>query len=91
MGFDLLEPILNIVECDLFGAVVDQQYPHGSFIVGLGDSPKSLLASRIPYLELDILVHYVYCFYSEVDADCGHVAGRELVVRKTEQQAGFAD
>ena len=89
--FDLLEPILNIVESDLFGAVVDEQNAHGSFVVGLGDSPKSLLASSVPDLQLDVLVHYVYCFDSEVDSNGWHVTRRELIVRKTEQQARFAD
>ena len=52
MGVNLLQPVLDIVKCCFFGAVIDQYYSHCSLIVRLRDCPESFLSSRVPYLQL---------------------------------------
>ena len=50
MLIDLFEPVLNIVECRLFSAVIHKQNAHGALVIRLGDRPESLLASSVPHL-----------------------------------------
>ena len=52
----LLEPIRNVVESSLVSAIVDEDDPHGSLVVSLGDSAEPLLASCVPHLQLDPLI-----------------------------------
>ena len=56
MLINLLEPVGNVVESSLISAIVNQDNAHGSLVVGLGDSAESLLASCVPYLQLDPLL-----------------------------------
>ena len=56
MLINLLEPVGNVVESSLISAIVDQDDPHGSLVVGLGDSAEPLLASCVPHLQLDPLL-----------------------------------
>ena len=50
VGFNLLEPILDVVVSVLFGAVIDENDSHCSFVVGLSDGAEALLPSGIPHL-----------------------------------------
>ena len=68
MGFDLLEPVLDVVKGGLLGAVVNEDDAHGALVVGLRDRPKSFLAGGIPDLEFDSLVLDGDGFDLEVDA-----------------------
>ena len=52
----LLEPIRNVVESSLISAIVNQDDPHSSLVVSLGDGAEPLLASCVPHLQLDPLI-----------------------------------
>jgi hypothetical protein len=64
----LLKPIGNVIEGLLVSAVVNQDDSHGSLVVGLSDSPESLLACSVPHLQLDSLVVNVDLLDLEVDS-----------------------
>ena len=68
VSLNLLQPVLNIVESGLFGAIIDKNDAHSTLIIGLSDSSEALLASCVPDLELDSLILYVDCFDLEVNA-----------------------
>lgn len=60
-------------------------YGWGStFVVGVGDGPKPLLASSVPDLQFDVFVVGSDSLESEVYADGGHVVLVELVVCESE-------
>jgi hypothetical protein len=52
----LLEPIGNVVESSLISTIVNQDDPHGSLVVSLGDGAEPLLAGCVPDLQLDPLI-----------------------------------
>ena len=68
MSLDLLQPVRNVVESGLLGAVVDQDYTHGALVVSLCDRSEALLPRCVPYLQLHALVLHVDCFDLKVDA-----------------------
>ncbi len=68
MQLDLPDPISDIREALLIGAVVSQNDAHGSLVVGLCYGAEPLLASCVPNLQLDILAINHNCFDLEVDA-----------------------
>ena len=68
MTVDLFEPVGNVVESEFLSYIVHEYDSHCTFVVSLGDSSKSLLASRIPHLKFDSLVEYVDGFDFEIDA-----------------------
>ena len=63
MGLNLLDPVANVVEGVLIGAIVSQDDTMSSFIVGLSDGPEPLLSSGVPHLKLDQLC-------SDIDGLC---------------------
>ena len=56
MGFDLLQPILDVVERLLFSAVVHEDDPHCALVISLRDRSKAFLPGGIPHLKLHPLV-----------------------------------
>lgn len=56
MLVDLLEPVGNVVERLLVSAIVHQDDPHRSLIIGLCDRAETLLPCGVPDLKLDALV-----------------------------------
>ena len=64
----LLEPVLDVSEGLLVGAVVDQDDAHGSLVVGLRDGAEPLLASSVPHLQLHALLVHVDLLDFEVNA-----------------------
>ena len=50
MLLDLLKPILDIVEGQRVGAIVDKNDTHGTFVISLGYGSESFLAGCVPYL-----------------------------------------
>ena len=60
MLLNLFQPVLDVVKGLLFGAVVDQDYAHGAFVIGLGDGSESLLSSCVPNLKLYPLLVHIY-------------------------------
>lgn len=79
------------VEALLIGDVVDQENAHGSSVVSRGDGPESLLACRVPYLQLDALSVQLYRANLEVDTDGGDERRSERVFAEAQQAAGFAN
>ena len=65
---NLLQPVGDVVERLLVRAIVDQDDPHGPFVVGLRDRAEALLARRVPDLQLDPLVVDVNLLDFEVNA-----------------------
>lgn len=65
---DLLEPVGDVIEGLLVSAVVDQNDPHCTLVVGLSDRAETLLPGSVPHLQLHTLVIYIDLLYLEVDA-----------------------
>lgn len=82
MLFDLLEPVLNVIESSLVTHVIHQQYAHCPLVVSLSNRSESFLASCIPDLELYAFVSNVDGLNSKVYSDGRHVGGWKLVIRK---------
>ena len=79
-----LEPeLFDIFKALFFGYVINKNDGMSPFIIGSCDSPKSLLASCIPDLELYILAIYNCCFESEIHTNCGKVMLLELILCKS--------
>jgi hypothetical protein len=68
MLIDLFEPIRNVVESLLVGAVVHQDDTHSTLVISLSNSPESFLACRVPHLKLDSLIIYIDLLDLEVDS-----------------------
>ena len=47
---DLLNPVTNVIERALVGAVVGKDDTHGALVVGLSDGAEALLSGGVPYL-----------------------------------------
>ena len=60
MLLNVPDPVLDIVKTLLIGDVIHQHDPHCPPVVGRGDGPESLLASRVPYLQFDLLPIQLY-------------------------------
>lgn len=67
MRLDLLEPVLNVVECALFRAVVHKHDSHCSLVIRLSDRPEAFLTRCVPDLEFDALVFNIDRFNLEVN------------------------
>jgi hypothetical protein len=68
MNFDLLDPILDIVEGVAVFDGVGQDDTHSSSVVRLCDCFESLLAGCIPDLQFEFRATHVNIFGLEVDA-----------------------
>ena len=68
MRLNLLEPVLDIVKCGLFGAVVDENDAHGALVIRLRDRAEALLPRRVPYLQLHSLILHINRLDLEVDS-----------------------
>ena len=64
----LLQPVGDVVEGLLLGAVVHQNNAHSTLVVGLCDCPETLLASCVPNLQLDLLIININILNLEVNA-----------------------
>ena len=67
MGFNLLEPVADVVEGCLLSAIVNQNYSHRTFIVGLSNGTEAFLTCSIPDLELHLLTVNVDRLYFEIN------------------------
>jgi hypothetical protein len=61
-----------------------------TFIVGIDDGPKSLLASSVPYLQLHDAIVDIERFESEVDSDGDHVIFIEVIVCEAKEEGRLA-
>ena len=75
------------VEGSLVGDVVDEEDAHRAAIIGCRDGAETLLASRIPDLQLHTLAVQLDGADLEVDADGGDERGREGVFTESQQTA----
>ena len=91
MRLYLLQPVLDVIKSALLGAIINKNDSHGAFIVGLGDRTEAFLPRSIPHLELHSLVLHVDSFYLKVNTDGGHVTCREVIFRKSKQDATLSD
>ena len=89
--FHFIQPFFQICECASSGDVVYQQGANGTPIVGSSDRMKVFLSSRIPYLQLDIIIIYGYGFGPELNTDGDLVGGSDFVLDELEDDAGLAD
>jgi len=90
MLLDLRDPVANGLEGPTIGDVVNEQDALRAAEVGRGDGAESLLAGRVPDLELDALAIDLDVLDFEVDADGGDEGRGERVVRVTQEEARFA-
>ena len=87
----LLQPVLDVIKRALFCAIVNKNDTHGALIVCLSDCSEALLPRCVPHLELYSLVLHIDSFYLKVNTDGGHVTCREVVFRKSKQDATLSD
>lgn len=80
MLVNLLQPVLDVVECCFLRAVIHQYDSHCSLIIRLRDCSESFLPCRIPHLQLYSLVPHRNGLDLKVNTDGGHVAGGKVVL-----------
>ena len=68
MLLDLIHPVANILITLFLCAVIAKNNAIRAFVICLSNSPESLLASRVPDLELYILAVDRYVLDLEVDS-----------------------
>jgi hypothetical protein len=79
------------VEASLVCHIVDEQDAHGAAVVGGSNGAETLLAGRVPYLQLDTLAVKLDGADLEVDADGGDEGRGEGVFAEAQQTARLAD
>jgi hypothetical protein len=84
---DFLEPPRQVIERFLPRYVVYEQGASGSTVVAAGDRLEGLLTSRVPDLELDLLVIDFDGARPELDTDSQVVLLAKTLVRELEEQA----
>ena len=87
---NFVQPLGDVVEGRLVTSVGHQHYRIGTSVVSVGDGPVSLLAGRVPNLQLNILFGHLEGSKPEVDPNGGDVVLRESVVSETDEEARFA-
>jgi len=81
---------VHTIERALIGNVVNQKNSHGASVICCCDRPESLLASRIPYLQLYPLAIQLDCPDLEVDANGCDEGGCERIFAEAQQTAGLS-
>lgn len=84
---NLRRNISRTVEGSLVGNVVDQQDAHGAAVVRSRDGAETLLAGRVPDLQLGALAVELDGADLEVDADGRDKRRRERVLAEAQQAA----
>ena len=80
---------MHRVEAVTISDVVGHDDPVSAFVVARSDRLEAFLAGSVPQLQLDTLRANCNHFNLEIDADCGQMLLRELIVRESSQQAGL--
>ena len=68
MQLYLTDPILDILEAFLLGAIVSENDAHGPLIVGLRDGAEPLLAGCVPNLQLNVLAIDLHSLDLEINS-----------------------
>ena len=68
MQLYLTDPILDILETFLLGAIVSENDAHGALIVGLRDGAEPLLARCVPNLQLNVLAIDLHSLDLEINS-----------------------
>ena len=90
MLFDLLHPILDIVEGASVSNIVDQHDAVRTLVVSRSDRPESILTCGIPYLHSGFLAIDAGIFNFEVNANCIIESSCEGVLHITHEHTGLA-
>ncbi len=77
---DLPDPVADVIETVLAGAVVGKHHPLGILEVILSDVAISFLACRVPDLQFHCLIIHLYVFDLEIYADCRYKGWSEVLV-----------
>jgi hypothetical protein len=83
--FNLLHPVLDVLETLALVDGVGEYDAHGAAVVGLCDGLELLLASSVPYLQADLVLTDGDGLDFEVDADGGEVGRHEIILAKLQQ------
>lgn len=71
------------------GDIVDEEGPDCASVVGSGNRPEILLASRVPDLQLYDLVGHLDIFSSEFNSDRHIMARPRLILDELQHNTGF--
>ena len=91
MCLNLLQPVLDVIKGTLFSAIVNKNDAHGALIVCLSDSTEAFLTRSIPNLKFHSLILHIDSFDLKVNTDGWHMACREVIFRKSKQDATLSD
>lgn len=70
---------------------IRKHYPCGTFVVGLGNSPESLLTGSVPQLQPYPLVTNSQCFDLKIHAYGCHIVIIEVLIAESEDEVGLPD
>ena len=88
---NLTEPDRYAEEALAVGQVKDYNDSISALVVRVRDGSVSLLAGRVPNLQLDRALVDLQCAETEVYPDRANVVLLEAVIGKSDEQTGFAD
>lgn len=77
---------MDIIKALLVTDIIDEQYTHGTSIIGSGDGLESFLASSIPNLQLDPLVIEINGSDLEINTNGGNKRRSELVFTESQKK-----
>jgi len=88
---NLLQPLLDVVEGDLVGDIIDNDDTVGSSVVAGGDGTEPLLTGCVPNLELDHFAIELDGTNLEINTNGGDVGLSVSVIGKTEEKARLSN
>ena len=91
MLLNLGKPHAQVVKALFLKQIEAEDDALGSLVVGIGDGPVSLLAGRVPDLQLHFPVAVVDGAEAKVDSDRCRVVLDEVIICKPDEQARLAD
>ena len=68
MKLYLTNPVLNVLETFLNGAIIGQNNAHGALIISLSDRAEAFLACGVPNLQFNVLSIDLDRFYLEINS-----------------------
>lgn len=89
VGLSLLDPTRHIIEWLSGGEIIDNDSTNGTPVVGPCDGLEWFLSSRVPYLQLDILLAQGDRFATKLNTDGSIMVQLELSIEELHQYAWF--